>query len=140
MPSGGLWCLEGMTEKDSHSQSQIYQFDAVCSFENLLISFVQEFSQMSTYFQCTLCTSSVRILELTCFVIMYVVVQIVMYPIINLKYHKMGLRWYLRALSATFAIDASRVDGLTGVQVGMACNSSSNDGWFMFYTCKFAYN
>ncbi|CAA2953091.1 plastidial lipoyltransferase 2 [Olea europaea subsp. europaea] len=38
----------------------------------------------------------------------------------------MGLRWYLRALeevvirvlSATFVIDASRVDGLTGVWVG----------------------
>lgn len=71
-----------------------------------------------------------------------------MYPIINLKYHKMGLRWYLRALeevvirvlSATFVIDASRVDGLTGVWVGMSYNSSSNDGWFMFYTCKLAYN
>ncbi|KAL2459162.1 Plastidial lipoyltransferase 2 [Forsythia ovata] len=52
--------------------------------------------------------------------------QLVMYPIINLKYHKMDLHWYLRALeevvirvlSVTFSIDASRVDGLTGVWVG----------------------
>lgn len=52
--------------------------------------------------------------------------QLVMYPIINLRYHKMDLHWYLRALeevvirvlSATFAIDASRVNGLTGVWVG----------------------
>ncbi|CAA3009376.1 plastidial lipoyltransferase 2 [Olea europaea subsp. europaea] len=55
--------------------------------------------------------------------------QLVMYPIINLRYHKMDLHWYLRALeevvirvlSATFSIDASRVDGLTGVWVGMSC-------------------
>ncbi|KAF2309947.1 hypothetical protein P3X46_020932 [Hevea brasiliensis] len=52
--------------------------------------------------------------------------QLVMYPIINLRNHKMDLHWYLRALeevvirvlSATFAIEASRVDGLTGVWVG----------------------
>ncbi|KAI3465023.1 hypothetical protein Pfo_021686 [Paulownia fortunei] len=52
--------------------------------------------------------------------------QLVMYPIINLRYHKMDLHWYLRsleevvicALSSTFAIEASRVEGLTGVWVG----------------------
>lgn len=50
-----------------------------------------------------------------------------MYPIINLRYHKMDLHWYLRsleevvirALSSAFAIQASRVEGLTGVWVGM---------------------
>lgn len=49
-----------------------------------------------------------------------------MYPIINLRNHKMDLHWYLRALeevairvlSSTFSIEASRVDGLTGVWVG----------------------
>ncbi|KAF2283768.1 hypothetical protein GH714_015058 [Hevea brasiliensis] len=52
--------------------------------------------------------------------------QLVMYPIINLRNHKMDLHWYLRALeevvirvlSSTFSIEASRVDGLTGVWVG----------------------
>ncbi|XP_022884788.1 plastidial lipoyltransferase 2-like [Olea europaea var. sylvestris] len=52
--------------------------------------------------------------------------QLVMYPIINLRYHKMDLHWYLRALeevvirvlSSTFAIKASRIEGLTGVWVG----------------------
>lgn len=52
--------------------------------------------------------------------------QIVMYPIINLRNHKMDLHWYLRsleevvirALSTTFSIKASRVEGLTGVWVG----------------------
>ncbi|KAK4490350.1 hypothetical protein RD792_001026, partial [Penstemon davidsonii] len=52
--------------------------------------------------------------------------QIVMYPIMNLRYHKMDLHWYLRALeevviralSSTFHIEASRVEGLTGVWVG----------------------
>lgn len=52
--------------------------------------------------------------------------QLVMYPIINLRYHKMDLRWYLRALeevvirvlSSTFGIKASRLDGFTGVWVG----------------------
>lgn len=50
-----------------------------------------------------------------------------MYPIINLHYYKMDLHWYLRsleevvirALSSTFGIEASRVDGLTGVWFGM---------------------
>ncbi|KAH0680509.1 hypothetical protein KY284_021594 [Solanum tuberosum] len=52
--------------------------------------------------------------------------QLVMYPIINLRYHKMDLHWYLRSLeeviirvlSSSFAIEASRIDGLTGVWVG----------------------
>lgn len=56
----------------------------------------------------------------------YLSLQLVMYPIINLRYHKMDLHWYLRALeeviirvlSSTFSIKASRIDGLTGVWVG----------------------
>ncbi|KAL0432460.1 UNVERIFIED_CONTAM: Octanoyltransferase LIP2p2, chloroplastic [Sesamum latifolium] len=52
--------------------------------------------------------------------------QLVMYPIINLRYHEMDLHWYLRsleevvirALSSAFAIEASRIEGLTGVWVG----------------------
>ncbi|KAL5568777.1 hypothetical protein UlMin_025352 [Ulmus minor] len=52
--------------------------------------------------------------------------QLVMYPIINLRNHKMDLHWYLRALEEvvirvlfkTFSIKAARVDGLTGVWVG----------------------
>ncbi|XAR60494.1 Lipoyl(octanoyl) transferase [Bertholletia excelsa] len=52
--------------------------------------------------------------------------QLVMYPIINLRYHKMDLHWYLRALEevvirvlfSTFSIKASRVEGLTGVWFG----------------------
>ncbi|PIA52436.1 hypothetical protein AQUCO_01000365v1 [Aquilegia coerulea] len=52
--------------------------------------------------------------------------QLVMYPIINLRYHEMDLHWYLRALeevvirvlSSTFSIKASRIEGLTGVWVG----------------------
>ncbi|XP_057434894.1 octanoyltransferase LIP2p, chloroplastic-like [Lotus japonicus] len=52
--------------------------------------------------------------------------QLVMYPIINLRRHKMDLHWYLRTLeevvirvlSSTFSIQASRVEGLTGVWVG----------------------
>lgn len=51
-----------------------------------------------------------------------------MYPIINLRYHKMDLHWYLRALeevviralASAFAIEASRVEGLTGVWAGMS--------------------
>ncbi|KAL7085166.1 hypothetical protein ACP275_14G264900 [Erythranthe tilingii] len=51
--------------------------------------------------------------------------QIVMYPIMNLRYHKMDLHWYLRALEevviralhSAFGIEASRVEGLTGVWV-----------------------
>ncbi|CAN4122769.1 unnamed protein product [Withania somnifera] len=50
----------------------------------------------------------------------------VMYPIINLRYHKMDLHWYLRSLeeviirvlSSSFSMEASRIDGLTGVWVG----------------------
>lgn len=49
-----------------------------------------------------------------------------MYPIINLRYHKMDLHWYLRSLeevvirvlSSAFAIKASRLKGFTGVWVG----------------------
>ncbi|RAL47313.1 hypothetical protein DM860_013278 [Cuscuta australis] len=52
--------------------------------------------------------------------------QIVMYPIMNLRYQKMDLHWYLRtleeviirALSSSFSIKASRIDGLTGVWIG----------------------
>ncbi|KAL3527859.1 hypothetical protein ACH5RR_012515 [Cinchona calisaya] len=52
--------------------------------------------------------------------------QLVMYPIINLRCHTMDLHWYLRALeevvirvlSSTFSINATRVQGLTGVWVG----------------------
>lgn len=52
--------------------------------------------------------------------------QLVMYPIINLRNHNMDLHWYLRALEevvirvlfSTFAIDASRLEGFTGVWVG----------------------
>ncbi|KAK3015127.1 hypothetical protein RJ639_006277 [Escallonia herrerae] len=50
---------------------------------------------------------------------------LVMYPIVNLRYHKMDLHWYLRALeevvirvlSTTFSIKACRLEGLTGVWV-----------------------
>ncbi|CAL9217979.1 unnamed protein product [Arabidopsis halleri] len=52
--------------------------------------------------------------------------QLVMYPIINLRNHKLDLHWYLRkleevvirVLSSAFSINASRLDGLTGVWVG----------------------
>ncbi|XP_020205809.1 octanoyltransferase LIP2p, chloroplastic [Cajanus cajan] len=52
--------------------------------------------------------------------------QLVMYPIMNLRRYKMDLHWYLRtleevvirALSSTFSIQASRLEGLTGVWVG----------------------
>ncbi|PWA80351.1 biotin/lipoate A/B protein ligase family [Artemisia annua] len=52
--------------------------------------------------------------------------QLVMYPLLNLRYQKMDLHWYLRALeevvirvlSSTFSLKASRVEGLTGVWVG----------------------
>ncbi|XP_071731469.1 octanoyltransferase LIP2p, chloroplastic-like [Rutidosis leptorrhynchoides] len=52
--------------------------------------------------------------------------QIMMYPIMNLRFQKMDLHWYLRALEEvvirvlkiTFSLKASRVDGLTGVWVG----------------------
>lgn len=49
-----------------------------------------------------------------------------MYPILNLRYHKEDLHWYfrsleeviIRALKSAFSINASRVEGLTGVWVG----------------------
>uniref|UniRef100_A0A0E0MP93 lipoyl(octanoyl) transferase n=1 Tax=Oryza punctata TaxID=4537 RepID=A0A0E0MP93_ORYPU len=52
--------------------------------------------------------------------------QLVMYPILNLRYHQMDLHWYFRsleeviicALQSAFSIKASRVEGLTGVWVG----------------------
>ncbi|KAK1698270.1 hypothetical protein QYE76_014967 [Lolium multiflorum] len=52
--------------------------------------------------------------------------QLVMYPIINLRYHELDLHWYLRsledmiirALYSAFSIKASTVKGLTGVWVG----------------------
>lgn len=59
---------------------------------------------------------------------MLLMLQLVMYPIINLRRHKMDLHWYLRtleevvirALSSTYSIQASRLEGLTGVWVGMS--------------------
>ena len=50
-----------------------------------------------------------------------------MYPILNLRYHREDLHWYfrsleeviIRALKSAFSIRASRVEGLTGVWVGM---------------------
>ncbi|KAF8016253.1 hypothetical protein BT93_H1685 [Corymbia citriodora subsp. variegata] len=52
--------------------------------------------------------------------------QLVMYPIINLRNHKMDLHWYLRsleevvlrALLSAFSIKASRLEGFTGIWVG----------------------
>uniref|UniRef100_A0A7C9CIR1 lipoyl(octanoyl) transferase n=1 Tax=Opuntia streptacantha TaxID=393608 RepID=A0A7C9CIR1_OPUST len=52
--------------------------------------------------------------------------QLVLYPIINLRDHKMDLHWYLRALEevviqvlfSAFSIEASRLEGLTGVWFG----------------------
>ncbi|EPS65406.1 hypothetical protein M569_09372, partial [Genlisea aurea] len=52
--------------------------------------------------------------------------QLVMYPIINLRYYNMDLHWYLRALEeviiralrSAFSIEATRIEGLTGVWVG----------------------
>ncbi|WOL19571.1 octanoyltransferase LIP2p, chloroplastic-like [Canna indica] len=52
--------------------------------------------------------------------------QLVMYPILNLRYHKMDLHWYLRSLeeviirvlSSTFSLKASRIEDLTGVWIG----------------------
>lgn len=49
--------------------------------------------------------------------------QLVMYPIINLRYHKQDLNWYLRSLEevviralwSAFSIKATQIDGLTGV-------------------------
>lgn len=51
--------------------------------------------------------------------------QLVMYPIINLRHHKMDLHWYLRSLEevvirtlSSFSIKSTRLDGYTGVWVG----------------------
>ncbi|VAI27728.1 unnamed protein product [Triticum turgidum subsp. durum] len=52
--------------------------------------------------------------------------QLVLYPIINLRYQKKDLVWYqrslegviIRALQSAFSIKASRIEGLTGVWVG----------------------
>ncbi|XP_020596358.1 plastidial lipoyltransferase 2-like [Phalaenopsis equestris] len=52
--------------------------------------------------------------------------QLVMYPIVNLRCHKMDIHWYLRSLEevvirtlfTTFSVKASRIEGLTGVWVG----------------------
>ncbi len=53
--------------------------------------------------------------------------QLVGYPIVNLAYHRRDIHWYLRKLEGTliellrrFGIEASRVEGLTGVWVGSA--------------------
>jgi len=61
-----------------------------------------------------------------------------MYPIINLRNHKMDLHWYLRkleevvirVLSSAFAINASRLDGFTGVWVGMFVHNLHFLLWF----------
>uniref|UniRef100_A0A453JT15 lipoyl(octanoyl) transferase n=1 Tax=Aegilops tauschii subsp. strangulata TaxID=200361 RepID=A0A453JT15_AEGTS len=53
--------------------------------------------------------------------------QLVLYPIINLRYQTKDLVWYqrsleeliIRALQSAFSIKASRIEGLTGVWVGM---------------------
>ncbi|KAI5408218.1 Octanoyltransferase LIP2p, partial [Lathyrus oleraceus] len=70
--------------------------------------------------------------------------QLVMYPIINLRKHKMDLHWYLRkleevvigVLSSTFSIHASRVEGLTGVWVGnekVAAIGIRVDQWITYH-------
>jgi lipoyl(octanoyl) transferase len=48
--------------------------------------------------------------------------QLVMYPILNLKFHQTDLHWYLRQLEAIiietiahWGLSAERIDGLTGV-------------------------
>ncbi|XP_074342294.1 octanoyltransferase LIP2p, chloroplastic-like [Apium graveolens] len=56
-------------------------------------------------------------------VIVKLLIMLVMYPILNLRYHTMDLHWYLRALeevvirllSSCFTIKAARHEGLTGV-------------------------
>ncbi|XP_044354492.1 octanoyltransferase LIP2p2, chloroplastic [Triticum aestivum] len=53
--------------------------------------------------------------------------QLVLYPILNLRYQKKDLNWYQRsletvvnrALQSAFSIKASTIEGLTGVWVGM---------------------
>lgn len=67
-----------------------------------------------------------------------------MYPIINLRNHRMDLHWYLRALeevvirvlSSTFSIEASRLDGFTGVWVGVYPNPYLM--LFRFAQCMFS--
>ncbi|KAJ7528180.1 hypothetical protein O6H91_16G088300 [Diphasiastrum complanatum] len=52
--------------------------------------------------------------------------QLVMYPILNLRFYKMDLHWYLRSLEevviraiwSACGVRASRIDGLTGVWIG----------------------
>ncbi|GAB2293238.1 Octanoyltransferase LIP2p2, chloroplastic [Dionaea muscipula] len=59
--------------------------------------------------------------------------QLVMYPIINLRNHKMDPHWYLRALeevviralSSMFAIKASQVQGFTSVWIGWVSKKTS---------------
>lgn len=49
-----------------------------------------------------------------------------MYPILNLRHYKMDLHWYLRsleevvirALRSACAMEANRIEGITGVWVG----------------------
>nr|CAB3462499.1 unnamed protein product [Digitaria exilis] len=58
--------------------------------------------------------------------------ELVMYPILNLRYHKEDVRWYLRsleeviirALKSAFSIKATRVEGLTGVWIEFLSISS----------------
>ena len=51
--------------------------------------------------------------------------QIVVYPILNLRYYQQDLHWYLRQLEEiiirlldSYKISAQRIDGLTGVWIG----------------------
>ena len=51
--------------------------------------------------------------------------QIVVYPILNLRYYQQDLHWYLRQLEeviirllASYGISAQRIEGLTGVWIG----------------------
>ena len=77
-----------------------------------------------------------------------------MYPIINLRNHRMDLPWYLRALeevvirvlSTTFSIKASRLEGFTGVWVGMLPNPVTYigvyiciHGYIFIYLCTHIY-
>lgn len=70
--------------------------------------------------------------------------QLVMYPILNLRYYKTDLDWYLRALEevvirvlfSVFSIKASRVVGLTGVWVGdqkLAAVGIAGSRWIAYH-------
>ncbi|MCC3144326.1 lipoyl(octanoyl) transferase LipB [Halanaerobium sp. Z-7514] len=73
--------------------------------------------------------------------------QIVIYPILNLKNHKKDLHWLLRSyeevfikLLKDFAIDAQRIDGLTGVWVGnekITAIGVAVRRWVSYHGCAF---